>query len=323
MITPDQRAVFNAAYRIGVALNRKFEASDLTPELRQAARLYAATYEGDFDYMVTMRDQATAGSLFFSDGQSKGILNCLMADAKRRMADRPKVAAPAAAAPQTHVTLAIVPDGRYRVTLPDGESIALYIKLAGQDSKLAGSRVVSTRSGGDEWMGVAHIAAQGDLRIWRSAQGSLRDRVRDAINILDAAERQDDWLVAGLAFAQEGSQCFICGRDLDTRESLTAGYGPTCADKHGLPWGAKAIPMSVRLAQASAAPVAAPAEPQVDPETGALESADELLDLVEAERNEAAWYGEVTRPAAKELVTLEQAKARGYKRTYAEIFGED
>jgi hypothetical protein len=326
MITPDQRAVFNAAYRIGVTLDRKFEATDLTPELRQAAQLYAASYDGDFAFMVSMRDQATLGGFWFSDNQSKSILNCLMADAKRRLAAKPATAravAPAATAPQTHVTLAIVPDGRYRVTLPDGESIALYIKLAGQDSKLAGSRVVSTRSGGDEWMGVAHIAAQGDLRIWRSAQGSLRDRVRDAINILDAAERQDDWLVAGLAFAQEGSQCFICGRDLDTRESLTAGYGPTCADKHGLPWGAKAIPMSVRLAQASAAPVAAPAEPQVDPETGALESADELLDLVEAERNEAAWYGEVTRPAAKELVTLEQAKARGYKRTYAEIFGED
>lgn len=303
-MTTEQRAVFNAAYRIGAALGRKFEATDITVELRQAARLYAATYEGDFEFMVLMRDEVAAGVFLFGDGQSKAILNCLMADAKRRLVDRPQVAAPAATAPQTHVTLAIVPDGRYRVTLPSGESIALYIKLAGQDSKLAGSRVISTRSGGDEWMGVAHISAAGDLRLWRSCAGALRDRVRDAVNVLDQAKTEDEWLVAGLAFAQEGSECFRCGKDLDTPESLAAGYGPTCADKLGLPWGAKAIPMSVRLAQASAATVGATASPHLDPETDARERAHE------------AWVARSWRIA-------EQAKTEQRSRTYDEIFGKD
>lgn len=317
-MTPDQRAVFNAAYRIGIALDRKFETSDLTPELRQAAQLYAASYDGDFTFMVSMRDQATLGGYWFSDGQSKSILNCLMADAKRRMAAKPRPQAPAtpvAAAPAaSRAYLADLPDGRYRVTLPNDESIALYIKQAGSDSKLAGSRVITTRSGGDEWMGVAHVGGAGNLHVWKSCQGTLRTRVIAALDVLDAAKTQDEWLVAGLAFAQEGSQCFICGRDLDTRESLTAGYGPTCADKHGLPWGAKAIPMSVRLAQAasSSAPVAAPAESPLDPETGALESADELLDLTEA-----------TRPAPTPIRSYAQAKAEGRPRTYEELFGEE
>src|SRR5262252_695683 len=244
-MTPDQRAVFNAAFRIGNALGRKFEASDLTPELRQAAQLYAASYEGDFDYMLQMRDQATLGGFWFNDNQSKGILNCLMADARRRLADRPKPAAPAStftpAAP-SHIYLKELPDGRYRVTLADGDHLALRVSLAGQDSKLAGSRIVSTRVNGDEWMGVAHIPTSGDFRLWRSCQGTLRSRVQAAVDVLDQAKTQDEWLVAGLAFAQEGSQCFICGRDLDTPESLTAGYGPTCADKHGLPWGAVSSP---------------------------------------------------------------------------------
>jgi len=309
-MTPDQRAVFNAAFRIGNALGRKFEASDLTPELRQAAQLYAATYEGDFDYMLQMRDQATLGGFWFNDNQSKGILNCLMADARRRLADRPKPAAPASTftpAAQSHIYLKELPDGRYRVTLADGDHLAIRVSLAGQDSKLTGSRIVSTRINGDEWMGVAHIASSGDFRLWRSCAGALRSRVQAAVDVLDQAKTQDEWLVAGLAFAQEGSQCFICGRDLDTPESLTAGYGPTCADKHGLPWGRKAIPMSVRLAQAASAPAAA--APQIDPETGVQESADELLDLVEATR---------TAP-----VSLAEAKARGYSRTYEEIFGDD
>jgi len=306
-MTPDQRAVFNATYRIGNALGRKFEASDMTPELRQAAHLYAATYEGDFDYMVGMRDETASGRMFLTDGQSKGVLNCLMADAKRRLEQRgPKVVVVAGAARErdhqpapSHRFLTDLPDGRYRVTLENDESIALYIKLAGSESKLAGSRVISTRSGGDDWMGVAHITSNGEFRLWRSAQSTLRARVDAAVKVLDQAKTQDEWLVAGLAFAREGSQCFICGRDLDTPESLTAGYGPTCAEKHGLPWGAVSTPT---LPQVTA--------PAVDPETGVQESAEELLDLVEA-----------TRPAAP--VSLADARARGYKRTYQEIFGTE
>jgi hypothetical protein len=286
----------------------------MTTELRQAAHLYASTYEGDFDYMAQMRDQVNGGVMFFSDGQSKGILNCLMADAKRRMADRPKAATPTTAAARNHVFLKDVPDGRYRVTLVNDESIALNIKLAGQDSKLAGNRVISTRSGGDEWMGVAHITADGEFRLWRSCHGSLRSRVTDGVQVLDQAKTQDDWLVAGLAFAQEGSQCFIRGRDLDTPESLTAGYDPVCADKHGLPWGAKAIPMSVRLAQAGQDASAA-AAPQIDPETGVEETAEELLALVAATAKPSEPV-----PAP---VSLAEARARGYSRTYEEIFGDD
>jgi hypothetical protein len=305
MMTPDQRAVFNAAYRIGTALGRKFEASDMTPELRQAAHLYASTYEGDFDYMAQMREQANGGVMFFSDSQSKGILNCLMADAKRRMAQR--LDTPRAPV-RNHVFLKDVPDGRYRVTLADGDHLALKLHIAGQDSKFAGSRIVLTRINGDEWMGVAHITADGEFRLWRSTTGSLRSRVTDAVQVLDQAKTQDEWLVAGLAFAQEGSQCFICGRDLDTPESLTAGYGPICADKHGLPWGAKAVPMSVRLAQADVT-VEVPAEPQIDPETGVEESAEELLALAEA-----------TRPEPTPIRSYAQAKAEGRPRTYQEIF---
>jgi len=307
-MTPDQRAVLNAAYRIGVSLGRKFEATDVNVELRQAAHLYAAAYDGDFPYMVDFHQRVLGGVMFFSDGQTKGILNCLMADAKRRLADRAPKAVIAEAKP-ARAFLQELPDGRYRVTLADGDHLALYVKAAGSDSKLAGSRVVSTRINGDDWMGVAHVGQAGNLHLWKSCQGDLRRRVYAALDVLDQAKTQDEWLVAGLAFAQEGSQCFICGRDLDTPESLTAGYGPTCADKHGLPWGAKAVPMSVRLAQAASASVEVPAEPQIDPETGVQESAEELLDLVEASRPKTVSFAEM--------------KARGYKRTYEEIFGDD
>jgi hypothetical protein len=303
----ETRAVLNSVYRIGKALDRKFEASDLTPELRQAARMYAATYEGDFPYMLEMRDQATSGVMFFSDNQSKGILNSLMADARRRLSEKVELASPppaATAGVPTNSTLSIVPDGRYRVTLPDGDHLALKLAFAGKDSKFAGKRIVSTRINGDEWMGVGHISPADEFRLWRSCSGDLRRRVSEAVKVLDQAKAQDEWLVAGLAFAQEGSHCFRCGLPLDRPESLLVGYGETCAENLGLPWGEKAIPMSVRLAQAEA-PASAPT---IDPETGVEESADELLALAAKARLAP--------------VSLAEAKARGYKRTYEEAFGD-
>ena len=322
-VRDDLRAVFNSAFRIGTALGRKFEASDMTVELRQAASLYAANYEvrpeGD-DFMRDMQDRVAIPG-FLTDGQSKGVLNVLMADARRRLAaKRPTAPAtletPAASA---RIILAQVPDGRYRVTLPNGEHLAIRISLAGKDSKISGSRVIGTRSGGDEWMGVADVMPSGKLRLWRSAHGALRNRVEDAVRVLDAAERQEDWLVAGLAFAQDGSQCFICGRDLDTPESLTAGYGPVCADKHGLPWGAKAIPMSVRLAQATQV-AAEPTLPAVDV---ACEAA--VADLPPAASTTSVEQQEETARAhyQYQLRTQAQARAEGRTRTYEEIFGED
>ena len=75
----EQRNVFNAVYLVGKHLDRKFETSDLTPELRQAARMYAASYEGDFDYMVGMRDHViiSGGGAFLSDRRVDGHLELL------------------------------------------------------------------------------------------------------------------------------------------------------------------------------------------------------------------------------------------------------
>jgi hypothetical protein len=311
---PEARELFNAAYKIGKALDRKFEREDMNPLLRQAAVAYAANYEGDFPYMVEMRAAVTAtisgNGAYLSDGQAKGVLNCLMADARRRLADRP--AARVEAAVVTSPVLTRVPDGRYRVTLVDGQHLAVRIERVAKDSKLPqGTRVISTRINGDDWLGMAAITPEGAFKLWRAAQGDLRDRISNAVEILDQAETQDGWLIAGLAFAQEGSQCFFCGRDLDTPESLLVGYGPKCADKHGLPWGDKAVPMAVRLAQAEAASKV---------EEAAAEAAPSSPTSSNTPVEEAATVKTVS---AQAPVSRTEAIARGRSRTYAEIFGED
>lgn len=39
------------------------------------------------------------------------------------------------------------------------------------------------------------------------------------------------------AFGDQFHRCIFCGQGLTDDRSITAGYGPTCADSHGLPWG--------------------------------------------------------------------------------------
>ena len=324
----ETRAILNAAYRVGAALGRKFEASDMTFELRQAAHIFADTYECRPEGDDFMRDMVAKVAYHqgLTDGQAKGVLNVLMADARRRLAARAPqapAATPAAPTAPARALLANVPDGRYRVTLADGDHLALFVKTAKDDSSFTGKRIVSTRTGGDEWMGVGVLDQLGSFHVWRSCTGSLRDRVRAAVNVLDAAKTEDEWLVAGLAFAQEGSQCFICGRPLDTPESLTAGYGPICAAKHDLPWGDKAVPMSVRLAQAT---------PQaLEPETSCVDqvppSAHTDDDGCDRRRPAAPTSIHREDPAtahyARQQQTLAQAQLEGRARTYTEIFGDD
>jgi hypothetical protein len=41
------------------------------------------------------------------------------------------------------------------------------------------------------------------------------------------------------AFGAMVGRCCFCSSPIDTPESIAAGYGPTCADNRGLPWGSK------------------------------------------------------------------------------------
>jgi hypothetical protein len=46
-----------------------------------------------------------------------------------------------------------------------------------------------------------------------------------------------DVRAAAVKYASRTGSCSFCGRFLETKESVTVGYGPVCASKYGLPWG--------------------------------------------------------------------------------------
>ncbi len=259
-------------------LGRKFETFDITPELTAIAREYLAAYQGNFSFLLDLRAKSARG---LSAGQAKGVLNCLLADLRR---SAPK----AAAAPAAVLNLAAIPDGRYRVVDGlDGSSTTAVrlVKATWATDKPAGTRSIAIRSA-EGWTNLGFVSPEGEISLWRKAE-AFKARVLASLAILAKA---DDTLVYGLAYAMEGSECYICGLELDTAESLSVGYGPTCAKNRGLPWGAKAVPAQVLLARAQA-------------------SGASPVELAQAERAAAA-------AKAQSLVSA----ARPSRRSYDEIF---
>ena len=236
--------------------DRKFEVTDVTPELGAAARTIAlhwiAPVKGHWaqNFMYDMKASAM-GKKGLSAGQVKGILNVVRADAAK--AEKAKAPQTVAQAVADTLNVASVRTARFRVVPDDGKSIAVRLSDALQWTDAPkGTRKISVRQA-DGWTGVGKVNPDGSVVIWKKA-GVYASPVRQALTILANA---DDDLVFILDYAMEGGHCGFCDLELDTAESLTVGYGPTCAKKHNLPWGAKAIPAKVLLAKSEAAAEAA------------------------------------------------------------------
>jgi hypothetical protein len=227
------------------ALAGKFDFSGVLDNswLRLVGQHFAASYTGDFAYMVEMREIAL-GERGLSAGQTAGVLNCAIAEwtrkdrfaqNTRRQDDLPNVAS--------------VPSSRYRVVQPDGKSLAVRLGDAKwATDKAEGTRALYYLGQGADWTFVGFVSPEGTVTLKRDAY-NMRASLKAALDVLVNSVREDRWLVHALAYSLEGSECCFCGRDLDTAESISVGYGPVCAAKYGLPWGEKAEPASVVLAR--------------------------------------------------------------------------
>ncbi len=238
------RELFNYAYLVRKSTGREFTPDDLVHDgrLAQAARAYANAYTGTFSFM---REMSTAVALRggLTAAQGKGVLNSLWADAQYRMSRKTRASAIAAAVadapiPARFAGLDKVCDGRYRVEMPNG-TLAVMLEPMRDPSK---GRAVKTRVA-DGWLFQGSVSATGVPFLKRSAPALLA-------SALDVLRLSDDSFIYGLSYSMHGSECFLCGLQLDKAESISAGYGKHCAKKHGLPWGRTAIPARVRLARA-------------------------------------------------------------------------
>lgn len=181
------------------ALGRKFTADDLTADLRAYAMTYALGYDGDFSFMVDMRDAARRGRL--SDGMAKGVLNCARADLSRK-------------ATTTEAPAADVPAGRYAYTGTEGHTVFVKIDRP-ERGRWAGYTFGSFLLGG----GAGGELVEG-ARVGREQMAGVLARITEQ-GITES----------GIRFGQETGVCCRCGRGLTNEESREAGIGPECAKK--------------------------------------------------------------------------------------------
>lgn len=109
----------------------------------------------------------------------------------------------------------------------------LRLKLAGPTSRNAGQVYVYTNHKAYEdraWLG--RIDEAGAFHPSRECVGPLVGEVSGFLSAI-AADPEG----TSKAYGRKFGACCFCSRELTTKASIFAGYGPICADKFGLAWG--------------------------------------------------------------------------------------
>lgn len=220
-------------------LGERFELDEIGAEHSTAAHVYIASYRGDFGFLLSLQRQYASGRLL-TYAQIKGVLNCLVADARKQL--KPPASQPLGADLSPIFTLFQAAQAsrikwpKVRLQTADGTTIVL--KRCGAASAHAGAiNVVSAEKVWNAYL--QQDSAQWFGRI--NADGTLVSGKAMTQSILTAltALAADPAGVAAAYGKQTGNCCF-CSTPIETKESMAVGYGPICAEHYGLPWGVAA-----------------------------------------------------------------------------------
>lgn len=234
----------------------KLQVNDITSELIDMAERYLTQYEGDFAFLLDIKKKMRR--LGLSDGQVKGVLNCMIAQCRKEFADEQKAATIVAADPTPATTPADEIDdeeaaelransiqdetnyasdsrsnlsnGLYTVVLSGDDD---YVTLRVSDPKFGdfepGTKMVAYLSGPDNernYTGFAFIKPGNKIAVWKRYQTNNNSRIVKALEYL---VRSNDPAFYGLEYALRSGKCWRCGRTLTVPTSLNRGLGPDCA----------------------------------------------------------------------------------------------
>ena len=196
--------------------HRKFDADDV--RVISGASAYALDwlnrYDGDFAFLT---DLASKRPTRLTDGQAKGVLNCVRAEVlrNRRQEREAAQAEREAARPDTALDLSGIPAGMYAV--PGGDSrLKVRIDNVTKPGKWEGW--VFVKDGAEYGSGQKY----GSQRPGQSYRGDIADELR-----IIAADPQ----AAAAAYGKLVGRCGLCGRVLEDEDSIERGLGPICAAK--------------------------------------------------------------------------------------------
>lgn len=122
-----------------------------------------------------------------------------------------------------------LPDGYFTIVFNEDDRITLRIRTQEQDSSFApGKQVVAYLAGPDNTSNYKGFAfadpTSGRVNLWKKFKE--HSRLTRAIEVL-----QQDPEFAGLTYAIQSGNCWMCGRLLTVPASIHRGLGPICARK--------------------------------------------------------------------------------------------
>lgn len=168
-----------------------------------------------------------------STGQMRGVLNTYRAKVIRENrpfsdADATEDSGPSPLKPLADMLVAAKATLKNpSLTFPIGDKV-VRLSWAGEHSRNFGNIYVAERTGwgqDGDFYGMMDAAGKPNARLAESPVYEELCRI--------AAGGREAFEVAG----KELGRCCFCYRELSTKESLAAGYGPICAGKYGLEWG--------------------------------------------------------------------------------------
>lgn len=123
---------------------------------------------------------------------------------------------------------------KYPKIVLEAKGYPLKLALAGPNSKYKGSIIITDGGpyGSNKWYGA--VTPEGVWNPSKQVTEELRAIISRTLNAFSHDAKH-----AAMTYGHMSSNCCFCNKQLDTTESVEAGYGPVCADKWGLPWGNK------------------------------------------------------------------------------------
>lgn len=191
------------------------------------------------EHLISQFEQDVLSSVRASDRCSEKQLNVLRSAAKDVRAKDKEVKV----APGIAELFALFASAKGKLQYPKIRILTARTRLVLQISKSGDTIYVNDRDLTQfiSYANKERKVTYGCIRKWGMDQMTYNGQ--PIPDVQEAIEELLQGPVDSLKLAgQKIGTCCFCGLDLTTRESVTAGYGPICAEKWGLPWGQLSLP---------------------------------------------------------------------------------
>jgi len=214
----DKKENYRKAILLAKEMDRKFTDEDVLASdfLPNGALYYLHIYKGNFDYMISMRNNLNKYHALYL-GQVRGILNVLRAELARNEKEQNAEGFPQILDLFEKAKEQGLKRPRIRFLIEGNRRAVIYAAIS--TGKNPGCFYVKVSS---DYAGMVHADGGAD---WRLNQN---EPVKVALRALD-----NDPIKVLAQYGHETGECGICGKTLTDPISVSRGIGPVCLGRVG------------------------------------------------------------------------------------------